>query len=138
MKNESQQKSNAEKEADPGLSLAVERTELAWERTHLAWVRTTFTLMTAGLAIDKGAAYIHEQRLKKNEAFFNNAHAIGIFLTCLGTVLLIVETIQFTRRSKQLAAMKMSGSSFISTGLALSILVILLGFVIAYLMIIVG
>lgn len=129
-----QQIETAEKDTDPRVNLAVERTELALERTQLAWIRTTFTLMTAGLAIDKGAAYIHEQRIAVNKAFMNNAHGIGIFLTSLGTVLLLVETIQFTRRNKQLAAMKKANTSFFSTSWVLSVMVMLLGFIMVYLM----
>lgn len=138
MDTEKQQIATTEKEADPRVDLAVERTELALERTHLAWIRTTFTLMTAGLAIDKASAYIHDQRIAKNEAFITNAHGVGIFLTSLGTVLLLAETYQFIRRSKQLAAIKMVKSFFISTGSVLSALVLLLGFVLVYLMIVTG
>ncbi|MEX1202582.1 MAG: DUF202 domain-containing protein [Ferruginibacter sp.] len=137
MKNEPQERINTTNGSDPSIHLAVERTELALERTHLAWLRTTFTLMTAGLAIDKGAAYIHEERLAKNEAFFNNAHVIGIFLTSLGTVLLLAETIQFVTRSRQLANMKMATASLFSAASVLSMIVILLGVFLAYLMVIV-
>jgi uncharacterized membrane protein YidH (DUF202 family) len=44
----------AERDADPRIDLAVERTLLAIERTQLAWVRTVMGMITAGIAIDKG------------------------------------------------------------------------------------
>ncbi|HRI20806.1 MAG TPA: DUF202 domain-containing protein [Panacibacter sp.] len=134
MSTATEQIENTEKDNDPRIHLSVERTELALERTQLAWIRTTFTLMTAGLAIDKGSAYIHEQRIASNEAFINNAHGIGIFLTSLGTVLMLAETIHFIRRNKQLAAMKKAKAPFVSTSGVLSAMVMLLGFIMVYLM----
>ncbi|ULQ53188.1 DUF202 domain-containing protein [Flavihumibacter fluvii] len=135
MPDEIQKKIAAEKDADPRVDLAVERTELALERTHLAWIRTTFSIMTAGVALDKGLAIIHEQRLLKNEALVKNGHFIGLFLTIFGTLLLLIETYTFIRRNRQLAAMKMVKASFFSTGAILSFLVLFLGFVLTSLMI---
>ena len=126
------------KKNDPQLDLAVERTELALERTHLAWVRTMFTLMTAGLAIDKAAAYIHDQLVLQNKAFTKNAHGVGIFLTSFGTILLVIEAIQFIRRRKQLSAMKMAKNTYFSTPTILVSLVIMLGIVLTILMITTG
>ncbi len=128
-------RSKAELESDPRLDLAVERTELALERTHLAWIRTMFTLITAGIAIDKGFAYIHEQRMAIGVAMVKNAHFIGLTLTLTGTVILLIEAIQFIIRSKQLAHMKKSSFFILSKGIVLSFLVVLLGLVLAFLMI---
>ena len=127
-----------EKEVDPRIDLAVERTQLALERTHLAWIRTTFAIMTAGIAIDKGLAIIHEQRLLRNEALIKNGHAAGLFLTSFGTLLLLVETLEYIKRSKQLAAMKMTRSLFFLTNVVLAFLVFLLGVVLIYLMLLTG
>ena len=130
---ETQIRATVEQEADPRVDLAVERTELALERTHLAWIRTMFTLITAGLAIDKGVEIIHSQRLASGEAWVKHGHFVGLVLTSASTVLLLAESIQFVRRSRQLAAMKKAKFHFISTGLTLAILVMLLGFVLTYL-----
>ena len=135
---ETRQSENAEKAADPRIHLAVERTELALERTHLAWIRTTFSIMTAGIAIDKGFAYIHEQRVQKDMAMVQNAHFVGLFLTSFGTILLLVETLQFVKRSKQLALMKMRKAYIITASSTLGILVLLLGFLLVYLMLTTG
>lgn len=138
MSDETNHEEDHEQEADPRVDLAIERTELALERTHLAWIRTTFAIMTAGMAIDKGFALIHHERLLNNAAFIRNGHVAGLFLTCFGAALLIVETTQFVKRGKQLAAMKNAESSFFSTNVILSISVLLLGAVIIWLMIVTG
>jgi len=114
--------------------LAVERTELALERTHLAWIRTTFSIMTAGVAIDKGMAYIHEKRVEQDIALVKNAHFIGLFLTSFGTILLLVETYQFIRRNKQLAAIKLAKAPILTASVILSVLVLILGCVLVQLM----
>lgn len=118
--------------------LAVERTELALERTHLAWIRTTFSIMTAGVAIDKGMAYIHEQRVTQDIALVKNAHFIGLFLTSFGTILLFVETYQFIRRNKQLAALKLTKAPVFTASVILSVLVLVLGGVLVQLMLTTG
>ena len=107
--------------------LAVERTELALERTHLAWVRTLFALIGAGIALDKGLAIMREKRLLEHATLFQNGHIIGIALILLGTLLLISETVQYVKRSQQLARMKNASFSIFSSNFILSIIVILTG-----------
>lgn len=128
----------AELKSDIRVDLAVERTELALERTHLAWIRTTFAIMTTGLAIDKGIEIIHQQRLLKSEAIAENGHIIGILITSIGVALLLIETTQFVKRSKQLAILRNAASSFFSTNVTLASLVILTGIALIYLMIVSG
>ena len=125
-----------EEKTDPRNEWAIERTELALERTHLAWIRTLFTLMTAGIAIDKGLELIHEARLVRGDALFRNAHAIGISLTSIGSVLLLIESIAYIQRSRQLARMKNKKSFAMSTPIVLSLLVFLLGIILTYFLII--
>ncbi len=124
------------KAIDPALDLAVERTQLALERTHLAWIRTMFTLMTAGVAIDKGFAYIHEKRMVSGTAFVNNAHVIGLTLSSVGTILLLFGTIQFIRRNRELVNMKNGKFILVTAAAILSSIVILLGLSLTLLMII--
>jgi uncharacterized membrane protein YidH (DUF202 family) len=59
----------AERSADPHVDLAVQRTQLACDRTLLAWIRTSFALITAGVAFDKGAQWLHEARLAAGTAW---------------------------------------------------------------------
>jgi uncharacterized membrane protein YidH (DUF202 family) len=58
MKDEIHTRAEAEKDVDPRIDIAIERTLFALERTHLAWVRTVLALITSGIAIDKGFIYI--------------------------------------------------------------------------------
>jgi uncharacterized membrane protein YidH (DUF202 family) len=125
-----------EEKNDPKNEWAIERTELALERTHLAWIRTLFTLMTASIAIDKGLELIHEARLSKGDALFRNAHAIGISLTSIGSILLLIESNAYVHRSRQLARMKNKKSLAMSTPIVLSLLVFLLGISLTYFLII--
>ena len=121
---------------DPRNDLAVERTELALERTHLAWIRTLLTLITAGLAIDRGAEFIHQQRITEGIAFTKNAHIIGISLTSIGTFLLLFQTVNYIFRSRQLAKMKKGRFYYITSAIFLSFTAFLLGSVITYFLIV--
>ncbi len=125
-------------ETDPRVDLAVERTSLALERTHLAWVRMMFNMITSGLAIDKGLEIIAEQKLIGHKALIglaNTGHILGIILTASGTLLLLAETLQFDKRSRQLAALKKEKFFLLSTTMTLSILVMLVGLALIYVMI---
>ena len=125
-------------EIDPRVDLAVERTVLALERTHLAWIRMMFNLITSGLAIDKGLEIIVEQKLLSHKALIglaNSGHIIGTILTASGTLLLLAETLQFEKRSRQLATMKKEEFPIFTTTLFLSILVMLIGLAIIFVMI---
>jgi len=126
------------KKQDSNSELAVERTELAHERTHLAWIRTTFSIMTAGLAIDKGIAYIHEQRVEKDIALVKNAHVLGLILTIFGTLFLVAETIQFIARTRQLRDMRSRSFLAFSTSVVLASLVVILGCSLVWLMLTTG
>jgi putative membrane protein len=122
--------------ADPRNDLAVERTELALERTHLAWIRTLFTLITAGIAIDKGIEFIHERRVLSGDAMIESAHIIGITLTSIGSIMLLLQSVTYMIRSYQLARMKKGRFHYITTTIFLSFIVFLLGSVITYFLII--
>jgi uncharacterized membrane protein YidH (DUF202 family) len=132
------QRGEAEVSSDPRVDLAVERTELALERTQLAWIRTMLTIITAGIAIDKGLEFIHEQTPVTNMALAQNGHIIGIAITSFGIILLLTESIRFAKRSRQLAQMKKSKYSLFSAHTALSVMVILIGFALIYLMLTTG
>ena len=59
-------------------------TELAPDRTQLAWVRTAFTLITAGLAIDKGAVALNHAWALANTNWGSDSGAVGIALSVAG------------------------------------------------------
>lgn len=122
-----------ERKFDP---LAVERTELALERTHLAWIRTIVGLITSGFAIDKLVEAFREKRLITGEALVSHAHVTGLVLTVTGTLLMILVTIYYIKRSRKLAVMRGEGLSRLPPGLALSVFIFFIGLVLIYLIII--
>ncbi len=131
---EEKDNTNRELIARQQVDLAVERTELALKRTHLAWIRTTFTIMTSGIAIDKGLEFVYERHLLKSQEVLKSGHIIGIFMSLAGLLLLIFETINFVKRSRELSDLKQVQFSFFSIYIQLSILVMLIGLALIYLM----
>jgi len=101
-----QQTRSEEQDVDPRIDLAVERTSLALERTQLAWVRTVIGFITAGFAIDKGSAALHEARLVSGEAWSKNGHFAGLLLTITSTTLMIMVTISYVKRMRELNRMR--------------------------------
>jgi uncharacterized membrane protein YidH (DUF202 family) len=106
MEQDQQTRAKAEQDADPRIDLAVERTSYAMERTQLAWVRTVMGFITAGLAIDKGTEALHEARMVAGVAWSKNGHFAGMLLTITATALMIIATVIYVRRMKQLNKMR--------------------------------
>ena len=113
---------------------ALEATLYALERTLLAWVRTSLALLGSGIAIDKGMEYIHQTRVLSGTALFENAHMIGIVLSCFSTLLLLLSTLFSYQRLASLADQLRIGRKAIIPVLAPSILVIILGATISLLL----
>ena len=88
------------------MDLAVQRTELALDRTQLAWVRTAFTLITAGLAIDKGGEALHDARVLAGTNWVSTSHFGGISLAAASTFFLLIATVAYFRQSRVLAQLK--------------------------------
>jgi uncharacterized membrane protein YidH (DUF202 family) len=120
-------RTRAEQNADPRIDLAVERTSLAMERTQLAWVRTVMGFITAGIAIDKGTAALHEARLVSGVAWSENGHFAGLLLTITSTVLMIIVTAIYARRAKQLNQMRGIKEKMPAPAIILSVFMCLLG-----------
>ncbi len=131
-----QLRKEAEADTDPRVDLSIERTELAWERTQLAWIRTTLTFIASGIALDKGMEAIHRDRLESGSALVQNAHAIGITLSIGGTILLLIVTLYYIKRVRRLAIMKGAKPVLIPVGAISSILIILLGVIISFLLLV--
>ena len=134
MNNEQQIRAAAEQDADPRIDLAVDRTILALIRTQLAWIRTIIGLMTAGLAIDKGFAALHEARMVSGEAWVKNGHFAGLVMTSSGTLLIIIVTINYLMGMKALNKMKGTKRKLYDPSLILSVLITLIGFLMLYFM----
>ena len=116
-----------EKESDPRVDLAVERTELALERTQLAWIRTVIGFLASGLALDEGVEAMHKARLETGDAFFKSAHVVGISLSVTGTLLMLIVTGFYIHRSRSLAVMKGTKPLRVAPGTFASLLIVLLG-----------
>jgi uncharacterized membrane protein YidH (DUF202 family) len=117
----------AERDADPRIDLAVERTLLAIERTQLAWVRTVIGMITAGIAIDKGTAALHQARLLSGVAWAKNGHFAGLLLTIGGTLLIALATIIFTLRIRELNHIRGLKGKFPPPGVLISFFSCLFG-----------
>jgi len=102
MVTEQEIKVNAEKADDPRIEIAIERTQLAYERTQLAWIRTVLTLITAGFALDKGSEALHQARIAMGEALVKSGHVSGMLLTISGTFTMVLVSIIYLRRMKEL------------------------------------
>jgi uncharacterized membrane protein YidH (DUF202 family) len=113
---------------------ALEATLYALERTLLAWVRTSLALLGSGIAIDKGMEYIHQTRVLSGTALFENAHMIGIVLSCFSTLLLLLSTLFSYQRLASLADQLRIGRKAIFPVMATSFLVIILGATISILL----
>ena len=123
---------------DPRVDLAYLRTEWALERTQLSWVRTSFAVITAGLALDKGTEALHEARLLKGINWVEGGHAGGILLTAFASVFLMIATVQYQQRLRQLALGQSQRPSFFSPAMIVSCLVFLLGLIVSMLLLLWG
>ena len=133
-KNEDQTRAQAEIDVDPRIDLAVERTELALERTHLAWIRTVVGLIVSGFALDKLFEVIHAARLASGQALIKQVHVVGLSLTIAGTLIMLVETIYFYKRTRILKQMRGVNIKFFPSGLIVSILIFLIGVAIIFML----
>ena len=118
---------DAERDTDPRVDLAVERTLLAMERTQLAWVRTVIALITAGIAIDKGLSALHQARTASGIAWEKNGHFAGLLLTIGGTTIMILVTVLFILHMQELNKMKGKVSKLPPPGTIISVFICLVG-----------
>ena len=131
-KTDHQLRGETEKDMDPRVDLAVERTELALERTQLAWVRTLLSLIGGGFVIDKAMEAVHQARLESGHALIRNGHVAGMLITGTGTLLMVMVTINYAFRARKLAGMKGGKKSFLAPGFLLSVMTIGIGALLLY------
>jgi putative membrane protein len=129
-------RNEAAKESDPRVHLSVERTELAWERTQLAWIRTVLGFLASGIALDKGLESMRKARIESGDAFFANTHIIGIILSITGTLLMLISTWLYIRRSYNLAKQKGVKPMWFPPGVIASLLIVILGLGISFLLLV--
>lgn len=99
----------AERDVDPRVDLAIERTMLALERTQLAWIRTALGLLAAAVAMDKGIEVLHGARIAEGTALVRHAHVAGLTMIAVTLMLFAGATITYRRHGARLA--KLSGTS---------------------------
>ncbi|MDM0011664.1 DUF202 domain-containing protein [Variovorax sp. J22P168] len=80
--------------------LAVERTLMAADRSLMAWVRTGLSMISFGFTIYKLLEAFQQQGGQLHN--LNTARNVGLFLTGLGTVSIVVGTIEYWARLKAL------------------------------------
>jgi putative membrane protein len=97
---QSQQSPNATELAVERTDMAFERTRLAAERTLMAWIRTSLSLISFGFTIYK---FLQEMaKAEKLTIQDNGPRNFGLALISLGTVGLIVASIQHVTLMKDL------------------------------------
>ena len=89
--------------AEQRTDLAIRRTVMAADRSLMAWIRTGLSLISFGITIYKilheAAKIIHE----RGEAFRDQSpRNIGLFLTGLGTIAIVIGTVEYWQTQKEL------------------------------------
>lgn len=117
----------AHHDSDPRVDLAVQRTQLACDRTLLAWIRTSFALITAGVAFDKGAQWLHEARIAAGTEWVRTGHLVGLTMTGVSVLLLVLVTWDYLLAIRALARVSHSKPPRVTPALVASAVVIVLG-----------
>jgi putative membrane protein len=90
--------------AEQRTDLAIHRTVMAADRSLMAWIRTGLSLMSFGFTIYKilqEAARLMQERgddLRNDHSPRN----VGLFLTALGTIAIVIGTIEYWQTQKDL------------------------------------
>jgi len=80
--------------------LAVARTLMAADRSLMAWIRTALSMISFGFTIYKLLESFQEKGVTLRT--FNSPRNMGLFLTGLGTASIIMGTIEYWQRRKDL------------------------------------
>jgi uncharacterized membrane protein YidH (DUF202 family) len=96
-------------------------------RTQLARVRTIIGIITAGIALDKGFAALHQARLLSGVAWEKNGHFGGLLLTIGGTFLMLLTTVIYIMRMRELNLMRDAKSKLPAPGVLISFFICLIG-----------
>jgi putative membrane protein len=80
--------------------LAIERSVMAANRTLMAWVRTALSMIGFGFTIYKVLRNISQEQISKMPAY--SPRRIGMFLIALGTISMILGTMEYIHTMKHL------------------------------------
>lgn len=123
---------------DLNVKMSIENTELAYKRTQLAWVRTVFAIITTAIALDQVVKAIHDPKIKMGSIWIKNSNLISSLLTSVGSILLIVETIFYVRRTRKLIQLREGEQQKFSGTAILSVFVVILGLMVTYMLVFIG
>ena len=119
--------------AERNTSLAIERTRLGVERTLMAWVRTSLSMISFGFTIFKFLQDL--AKLESSRLSDRGPRNFGLALVGLGTAALIVATIQYWRRMRDLRDPS-SGKKLFPLALLVAIAIALLGALVFFSMVV--
>jgi putative membrane protein len=90
--------------AEQRTDLAIHRTVMAADRSLMAWIRTGLSLMSFGFTIYKILQEAARLMQERGEALRNDhsPRNVGLFLTGLGTVAIVIGTIEYWQTQKDL------------------------------------
>lgn len=80
--------------------LSIERTVMAASRTLMAWIRTAMATISFGFTIYKILLSARSEKIMAVSA--NSPKRIGLFLIALGTLAMVLGTIEYYRTMKHL------------------------------------
>jgi putative membrane protein len=115
------------KPGDVATNLAMDRNYMAAERTLMAWIRTALSMISFGFTIGKLGQVISSVEVKGllSNTRMMSVESIAYFLVILGTVALLMATIQHRVRMHQLYEMGLRRQ--VSTSFVVASLLIVVG-----------
>lgn len=93
-------KKSSDELAQERTDLAIDRTLMAADRSLMAWVRTGLSMISFGFTIYKVIEAFQQQGGQLHSA--NMARNVGLFLTGLGTMAIVMGTLEYWYRLKSL------------------------------------
>lgn len=94
----------AKSQAQINTDLATDRTLMAADRSLMAWLRTGLSMIGFGFTIYKILDAVQEQGIDKFK--HSMPRNVGLFLSGMGTVAIVIGTIEFWVRFRQLRKLK--------------------------------
>jgi putative membrane protein len=115
------------KPGDVATSLAMDRNYMAAERTLMAWIRTALSMISFGFTIGKLGQVVRSIEVKSllGHTRMMGVESIAYFLVILGTLALLMATIQHRVRLHQLYEMGLHRQ--VSTSFVVAVLLIVVG-----------
>jgi inner membrane protein YidH len=89
--------------AEQRTDLAIHRTVMAADRSLMAWIRTGLSLMSFGFTIYKILQEAAKLLQERGDALRDHSpRNVGLFLTALGTIAIVIGTIEYWQTQKDL------------------------------------